>query len=103
MKSINIALQEDTLNAVRAIHNSPGMALNDILHCYRDTNAIIEAIGRHMLNPRTDPSPIKRTSIYMKSDYIDDLRKYMAQTYLPTDAIIRILVQDYLSNQTVPK
>lgn len=96
MKSITVALHEDTLNTVRSMGKNPGQALNTILDEYRTEHDIAAAYMRHMLNPHTDPSPIKRTSIYMDERYIGRLRAYINQTYLPMDATIRILVQDYL-------
>lgn len=99
MKSVSISLHEDTLNQVRSMGKSPGDALNNILDCYRNEHDISAAYMRHMLNPHTDPSPIKRTSIYMNEKYLDRLRQYINKTYLSLDATIRILVQDHLTNR----
>lgn len=94
--NVNIGLMQDTLDCLRAAGKSPGETMNTILSEYETYDDIAAAVTRHILNPVVDPSPIKRTSIYMNPKRITNLRTLLAHTYLPFDAILRIIVQDYL-------
>jgi hypothetical protein len=104
MKSISIALHEATLAKVKAESNgkAPGNTLNNILSEYSTPDAIAEAVARHLRDPVVDPTPIKRTSIYMTERWMDNLRAFINKTYLPVDATVRILVQDYLQHRSKP-
>ena len=98
--NINFGLMQDTLDCLRTSGKSPGETMNNVLSEYETSEAIAAAITRHLQNPIVDPSPIKRTSIYMNPTRVKDLRALLSTTYLPFDAILRILVQDYLQRHS---
>lgn len=100
--NVNIGLMQDTLDCLKSAGKSPGETMNTILSEYETYDDIAAAITRHLQNPIVDPSPIKRTSIYMHPKRITNLRTLLGQTYLPFDAILRIIVQDYLQRHTRP-
>lgn len=98
MTPVSIGLHEKTLEVLRQFPN-PGNALNNILDEYKEPAQIAKAITRHLENPVVDPSPIKRTSLYMTDKWVKGLREFAAKTYLPFEALLRILVQDYLQRR----
>lgn len=100
--NISIGLMEQTTDCLKTAGKTVGDTLNNILDEYSTPEDIAAAVTRHILNPVVDPSPIKRTSVYADRRRVDALRDLAKHTYLPFDAILRILVQDYLQRHARP-
>lgn len=102
MSKSNVALHESQWQRIKSTNLSTGQMLDHILAQYDSHEAIIAAIVRHLDNPVTDETQIRRSTVYMRPDRINALRDFISKTYLQSDGVLRILIDDYFANRTEP-
>jgi hypothetical protein len=99
-KSVSMRLSDDHLDFIRQQGSTPGDGLSNILDRYvnkgdpSDLTAIVAAVSRHMLRGKSSSQPVRPTSVYVDPYRLDALRVSLANTYIPFEGVIRILIED---------
>lgn len=101
-KTVSVNLYEDQLKNLKSTNLTTGDALDKVLAAYETTEAVIEAVVRHLKNPIQRDRKVFRTSVYMNPIRSARLREAAAKTELQFDGLVRIFVDDYCAKNSNP-